>query len=128
MFLPVSWKTPCGAGPRQGIQNGCGATGGSNGHTVLTMQAGLWAATTPLNFEEALVALVNSGGDTDTNGALAGAVLGARYGASAIPFALDRPRRPAGTTGGSGGPSGSAVKPDEFGEGPNAQEKSVLPG
>ena len=59
---------------------------GSNGHTVLTMQAGLWAATTPLNFEEALVALVNSGGDTDTNGALAGAVLGARYGATAIPL------------------------------------------
>lgn len=59
---------------------------GSNGHTVLTMQAGLWAAATPLNFEEALVALVNSGGDADTNGALAGAVLGARYGASAIPL------------------------------------------
>ena len=59
---------------------------GSNGHTVLTMQAGLWAATTPLTFEEALVALVNSGGDTDTNGALAGAVLGARYGAAAIPL------------------------------------------
>ena len=59
---------------------------GLNGHTVLTMQAGFWAATTPLNFEEALVALVNSGGDTDTNGALAGAVLGARYGASAIPL------------------------------------------
>ena len=59
---------------------------GPNGHTVMTMQAGLWAATTPLNFEEALVALVNSSGDTDTNGALAGAVLGARYGASAIPL------------------------------------------
>ena len=59
---------------------------GPKWHTVTTMQAGLWAATTPLNFEEALVALVNAGGDTDTNGALAGAVLGARYGASAIPL------------------------------------------
>ena len=58
---------------------------GPNGHTVLTMQTGLWAATTPRNFEDALIALVNAGGDTDTNGALAGAVLGARYGASAIP-------------------------------------------
>ena len=58
---------------------------GPGGHTVLTMQAGLWAATTPLGFEESLVALVNAGGDADTNGALAGAVLGARYGASAIP-------------------------------------------
>ena len=59
---------------------------GPKGHTILTLQAGLWAATTPLNFEEALVELVNSGGDTDTNGALAGAVLGARYGAAAIPL------------------------------------------
>ncbi len=59
---------------------------GPNGHTILTMQAGLWAATTPLNFEDALVVLVNAGGDTDTNGALAGAMLGARYGASAIPL------------------------------------------
>ncbi len=59
---------------------------GVRGHTVMTMQAGLWAATTPLNFEDALIELVNSGGDTDTNGALAGAVLGARYGASEIPL------------------------------------------
>ena len=58
---------------------------GPKGHTLLTMQAGLWAATTPLSFEQALVELVNSGGDTDTNGALAGAVLGARYGATSIP-------------------------------------------
>ena len=63
-------------GQRRGIRN----------HIVITMQAGLWAATTPLNFEDALIELVNSGGDTDTNGALAGAVLGARYGAAAIPM------------------------------------------
>ena len=56
------------------------------GHTVLTLQSGLWAATTRLSFEDALIAVVNAGGDTDTNGALAGAVLGARYGASAIPI------------------------------------------
>ena len=55
------------------------------GHTLLTMQFGLWAATTPLNLEQALVASVGAGGDTDTNAAVAGAVLGARYGASAIP-------------------------------------------
>ena len=55
------------------------------GHTLLAMQFGLWAAATPLNFEDALIASVNSGGDTDTNAAVAGAVLGARYGASAIP-------------------------------------------
>ena len=55
------------------------------GHTLLAMQAGLWAAVTPLNLEDALIALVSAGGDTDTNPAVAGAVLGARYGAAAIP-------------------------------------------
>ena len=55
------------------------------GHTLLTLQFGLWAAATPLEFEDALVASVAAGGDTDTNAAVAGAVLGARYGASSIP-------------------------------------------
>ncbi len=55
------------------------------GHTLLCFQAGLWALRTPLNFEDALVNVVNAGGDTDTNGAVAGAVLGARYGTQAIP-------------------------------------------
>ena len=55
------------------------------GHTLIAMQAGLWAAVTPLGFESALRQVVEAGGDTDTNGAVAGAVLGARYGATAIP-------------------------------------------
>ena len=55
------------------------------GHTLLAMQAGLWAAVTPLDFETALRKLVMTGGDADTNGAVVGAVLGARYGASVIP-------------------------------------------
>ncbi len=55
------------------------------GHTLLCMQFGLWATRTTLNFPDALAAVVAVGGDTDTNGAVAGAVLGARYGASAIP-------------------------------------------
>ena len=55
------------------------------GHTLLAMQVGLWAVSTPLSFEDALVASVSAGGDTDTNAAVAGAVLGARYGTSAIP-------------------------------------------
>ena len=55
------------------------------GHTLLALQAGLWSAVTPHNLEDALVGIVSAGGDTDTNGAVAGAVLGARYGASAIP-------------------------------------------
>lgn len=55
------------------------------GHTLIALQTGLWAAVTPLGFEDALRQVVEAGGDTDTNGAVAGAVLGARYGASAIP-------------------------------------------
>lgn len=55
------------------------------GHTVLALQCGLWAAVTELDFETALQGIIEGGGDTDTNGAVAGAVLGARYGASAIP-------------------------------------------
>ena len=37
------------------------------------------------NFEQGLVWAVNLGGDTDTNGAVTGALLGARLGASSIP-------------------------------------------
>ena len=55
------------------------------GHTLLCLQTGIWALRTPLNFAEALVSVVSAGGDTDTNGAVAGAILGARYGATAIP-------------------------------------------
>ena len=60
------------------------------GHTLLTLQAGLWAAASRLGFDESLTAVVNAGGDTDTNGALAGAVLGARYGESAMPLRWGR--------------------------------------
>ena len=36
-------------------------------------------------FDEGVVAAVNGGGDTDTNGAMVGAVLGAAYGARKLP-------------------------------------------
>ena len=55
------------------------------GHTYLCMQAALWCLNCDDTLEEALIRIVSAGGDTDTNGAVAGAVLGARYGASAIP-------------------------------------------
>lgn len=55
------------------------------GHTLLAMQTAFWAAQTTLDFENALRQIVEAGGDTDTNGAIVGSVLGARYGASAIP-------------------------------------------
>ena len=55
--------------------------------TFKALQVGLWGATTPLEFDRALSAIVSAGGDTDTNGAIAGAALGARYGAAAVPEA-----------------------------------------
>ncbi len=57
----------------------------SMGYTVRTMTAGLWAFLNAGDFEEAVRRVINAGGDTDTNGAVVGAVLGARFGASAIP-------------------------------------------
>ena len=55
------------------------------GYTLKAMQVALWCANQAPDFEEALVAVVSAGGDTDTNGAVAGAVLGARFGLNAIP-------------------------------------------
>ena len=56
-----------------------------SGHTYLCMQAALWSLDTDNTLEAALIRIVAAGGDTDTNAAVAGAVLGARHGASAIP-------------------------------------------
>ncbi len=68
-----------------------------SGYTLLALQVGLWAATAGTDFEETLVRIVSCGGDTDTNGAIAGAALGARFGARAIPVrwieALREPQR-----------------------------------
>ena len=55
------------------------------GYTLKAMQVALWCALRAPDFEEAMVAVVSAGGDTDTNGAVAGAVLGARFGCRAIP-------------------------------------------
>lgn len=55
------------------------------GYTLKAMQAGLWALTQGRGFEETLIQVVNAGGDTDTNGAVAGAMLGGMYGESGIP-------------------------------------------
>ena len=55
------------------------------GYTLKAMQVALWCLAQSGGFEETVVAVVNEGGDTDTNGALAGATMGARHGASSIP-------------------------------------------
>ena len=62
-----------------------GLDGWDMGYTLKAMQVALWCAHRAAGFEEALIAVVNAGGDTDTNGAVAGAVLGARFGLEAIP-------------------------------------------
>ena len=62
-----------------------GLDGRDMGYTLKAMQVALWCARQAGDFEEALIAVVNAGGDTDTNGAVAGAVLGVRFGLDAIP-------------------------------------------
>ena len=57
----------------------------NSGWAVSTLQAALWAFHTTDNFEEALIAAVNLGGDADTIGAVCGQIAGAYYGYSAIP-------------------------------------------
>ena len=57
----------------------------SMGYTIRAMTAGLWAAAHAEGFEPNLLTVINAGGDTDTNGAVAGAVLGARFGVAAVP-------------------------------------------
>lgn len=55
------------------------------GYTLKTMAAGLWSVYHAGSFEEGLLEVVNAGGDADTNGAVAGSLLGARFGYRDIP-------------------------------------------
>jgi ADP-ribosyl-[dinitrogen reductase] hydrolase len=68
------------------IPDGIEASKLSNSGFVLdTLQTGLYHALTADDAETAIVSPVNEGGDTDTIGAVAGAIAGARFGASALP-------------------------------------------
>ena len=55
-----------------------------SGFVPHTLQTALYHALTADSAEAAIVDSVNEGGDTDTIGAVAGAVAGARFGASAL--------------------------------------------
>ena len=57
----------------------------NSGFVLHTLQTALYHALTADSTESAIVNAVNEGGDTDTIGAVAGAVAGARFGASALP-------------------------------------------
>ncbi|HET8762156.1 MAG TPA: ADP-ribosylglycohydrolase family protein [Gemmatimonadales bacterium] len=60
-------------------------TGPDSGYAVNTMEIALWFAHHEPDLERGLVWLASAGGDTDTNAAVAGGLLGARDGEGVIP-------------------------------------------
>ena len=59
--------------------------GGNMGYTLLSLQAGLISLRAASDFESGVTKIIMEGGDTDTNGAIVGAALGARFGLAGIP-------------------------------------------
>jgi ADP-ribosyl-[dinitrogen reductase] hydrolase len=57
----------------------------NSGFTLDTLTTAFWALRSFDDFEEALISVINLGGDTDTSGAVTGALMGAKGGLSAIP-------------------------------------------
>ncbi len=55
------------------------------GYTLKALGAGLWAYFHAENYLDGLQRVINEGGDADTNGAVAGSLLGVKFGYSAIP-------------------------------------------
>jgi ADP-ribosylglycohydrolase len=62
-----------------------GVDGPDQGFCLYTAAIGLQAVARSIDFEEELLQVVRLGGDTDTNAAVAGALLGAAVGASGLP-------------------------------------------
>jgi len=58
---------------------------GEHGYVLHCIEIAFWCAVHRPSLEEALIFLAEAGGDTDTNAAVAGALLGARDGEAAIP-------------------------------------------
>ena len=57
----------------------------SMGYTLRTLGAVLWAYWHATSYKEGILKIVLSGGDADTNVAVAGAILGAKFGINPIP-------------------------------------------
>ena len=57
----------------------------SMGYTLRTLGASLWAYWHATSYREGILKIVLSGGDADTNAAVAGAILGAKFGINQIP-------------------------------------------
>ena len=55
------------------------------GYTLKTLSAALWAYNHCENFADTLQCIIMAGGDADTNGAVAGALMGVKLGFNAIP-------------------------------------------
>src|SRR5690554_1108087 len=55
------------------------------GYTLLALSAGLWAYFHAKDFESGLISVINEGGDADTNGCIAGSLLGTKFGYNSIP-------------------------------------------
>jgi len=60
----------------------------SIGYTLKTMCAALWAYNYGTDYFSGLKTIIEQGGDADTNGAVAGALLGVKFGYDAIPTHL----------------------------------------
>ncbi len=60
-------------------------TGPSAGYVIHGVEIALWFAYHEPNLERGLIWLANAGGDTDTNAAVAGGLMGARDGEQAVP-------------------------------------------
>lgn len=59
--------------------------GNKIGYTLKALGAAFWALRHSESFSDGLLAVIHEGGDADTNAAVAGALLGARFGFEAIP-------------------------------------------
>lgn len=55
------------------------------GMVLVSLAAAVWAIRSGLSLEEALIKIVSWGGDTDSHAAIAGALLGAKYGLEKVP-------------------------------------------
>ena len=58
---------------------------GKIGYTLKTLSAALWAYNYSTDFYSGLRTIIEQGGDADTNGAVAGALLGLKFGFNSIP-------------------------------------------
>ena len=69
----------------EGLDSLCLDDEKSMGYTLRTLGAALWAYWHATSYKEGILKIVLSGGDADTNAAVAGAILGTKFGIDQIP-------------------------------------------